>query len=236
LRLVLFDIDGTLTVSDGFGRRCFLEALASEFGITDANSDWGAYEHVTDAGISRQILREHRRREPVREEIERLRDVYLRRFADALIREPGAYQAVPGARGALTALGGSSQWRVGIASGNWRTAGRMKLRSAGLVDEGLVCGYAEDAVEKPRILAAAIAAAREDAGIEFESVVYVGDAPWDVRAAAEIGVGFVGVSHGLTGTVGLRSTQAHQVVCDYEDIEGFEALLRRAQPLSPQFV
>ncbi len=232
MKLVLFDIDGTLTISDGFGRRCFLDAVASEFGITDASSDWGAYEHVTDAGISRQILREHHGSEPGEREIERLHDAYHRRLELALAGQPDAYVALEGSAAALAGLAASPNWCVGIASGNWRRAGRMKLCSAGLTADGFACGYADDAIEKPRILAAAIEAARVCAKLEFSSIVYVGDAPWDVRAATELGIGFVGVSHGRTGKEGLRSTTEYEVVRNYEDLGRFEAVLQRARPLA----
>ena len=52
----------------------------------------------------------------------------------------------------------------------------------------------EDGFSRPEVLASAVRQATAAAhGEAFEKVVYVGDQPWDLRAAREVGVSFLGI-------------------------------------------
>src|SRR5262245_42898638 len=54
-RLVMFDLDGTIMLSDGAGRRAILAALANRYGACDA---WGAirFDGKTDPQILGELL------------------------------------------------------------------------------------------------------------------------------------------------------------------------------------
>jgi beta-phosphoglucomutase-like phosphatase (HAD superfamily) len=51
MHLVMFDIDGTLTLSNDLDDTAFLNALDEVFNIREFSTDWATYPHVTDAGI-----------------------------------------------------------------------------------------------------------------------------------------------------------------------------------------
>jgi phosphoglycolate phosphatase-like HAD superfamily hydrolase len=57
--------------------------------------------------------------------------------------------------------------------------------------------------------------------------VYVGDGLWDLRAARELGIGFVGVRHDADESR-LRAEGAQRIVRDYRDPRRFIALLEEA--------
>lgn len=57
---VIFDVDGTLVDSNGFGEHCYATAVRTVLGDIDFSTEWGTYRHVTDAGILDEILRDHR--------------------------------------------------------------------------------------------------------------------------------------------------------------------------------
>src|SRR5437016_11212272 len=51
MKLVMFDIDGTLTQTSQADETCFVQALREVFGFTDLNTDWARYPHCSDSGI-----------------------------------------------------------------------------------------------------------------------------------------------------------------------------------------
>ena len=75
--------------------------------------------------------------------------------------------------------------------------------------------------------------AREHYGVDaFAHVVSVGDAVWDVRAAAGLGLPLVGIAAEADASA-LYSEGASHVVGDFTDAEGFLAALEEATvPLS----
>lgn len=64
MKLVIFDIDGTLTRTSGVDDACFIPTLAEFFGTTDFDTDWSRYPHVTDSGILDRLSRRFRGRGP----------------------------------------------------------------------------------------------------------------------------------------------------------------------------
>ena len=59
MKLVMFDVDGTLVKTNKIDAKCFLSALSKEFGITGVNANWADYSHPTDSGILAEIVRCH---------------------------------------------------------------------------------------------------------------------------------------------------------------------------------
>ncbi|MCC5668027.1 HAD family hydrolase [Nostoc sp. CHAB 5784] len=61
MKLVMFDIDGTLTESNSLDDESYLQALHEVFGFSEILSDWTSYTHVTDAcilnSVDRKVLR-----------------------------------------------------------------------------------------------------------------------------------------------------------------------------------
>ena len=48
MKLVMFDIDGTLTASNDLNDQAFVQTVQDIFGIMAVSQDWLAYTHVTD--------------------------------------------------------------------------------------------------------------------------------------------------------------------------------------------
>ena len=46
--LVIFDVDGTLTRTNGLDEACFVRAIETEFGIMGISTDWSRYNRSTD--------------------------------------------------------------------------------------------------------------------------------------------------------------------------------------------
>jgi phosphoglycolate phosphatase-like HAD superfamily hydrolase len=213
VNLVVFDIDGTLTQSVAVDEACFVAAFRDVLGIDGIDTDWLAYPHQTDSGLAREIIRRHLGRGPAEGEIDRVR----RRFVDLLAAgEP--IREVAGASALLRHLGATPGWAVALATGGWEASARFKLDAAGLPAGTLPLASADDALDRPGILRMALGQAARAWGQEgFGQVVYVGDAVWDVRAARELGLAFLGRAAGERADR-LLAEGAPTVLADFTDL------------------
>lgn len=50
MKLVIFDIDGTLTQTNRVDSGCFVEVVKEVLGVEDFETDWSQYQYVTDRG------------------------------------------------------------------------------------------------------------------------------------------------------------------------------------------
>jgi hypothetical protein len=69
MKLVMFDLDGTLTQTCQADETCFVQALREVFGFTDINTDWASYPHSSDSGLLEALFRIRLGRSPLPEEI-----------------------------------------------------------------------------------------------------------------------------------------------------------------------
>ena len=83
MRLVIFDIDGTLTQTMKADEECFVRSLAEVCGFGDVDSDWSHYKHATDFGIFREIHETRTGRLPSPSETSRFREHFVASLARA---------------------------------------------------------------------------------------------------------------------------------------------------------
>jgi phosphoglycolate phosphatase-like HAD superfamily hydrolase len=231
-KLAIFDLDGTLVQSYGPDGECFVAAFHDVFGIADVDTDWARYDHATDPGITAQIIHERQGREPSAGELDRLQSAFRVRLAEAASRD-GAYAPLPGAAGLLAALRARADWAMALATGGWREAALFKIGRSGLGLDDLPAAFGEDGPSRQGIVRAAIARAREHAGVDdFGRIVCIGDGVWDVRTATSLGLPCIGVGTG--GRVErLAAAGASHVVPDFTDLEAiFNALEDATPPMS----
>ena len=72
MNLAIFDIDGTLTNTNNVDEDCFVKAFAEAHSINDIVTDWTAYPHTTDSGITQHIFQEKFGRSPEETELSKL--------------------------------------------------------------------------------------------------------------------------------------------------------------------
>ena len=91
----------------------------------------------------------------------------------------------------------------------------------------------DDAVSRAEILCKAVTRARILNGSDFDRTVAVGDAVWDVKTAAGLGLPFVGVCADAYSS-GLQESGARTVLADYRDLEATFAALDAASVPVPR--
>jgi phosphoglycolate phosphatase-like HAD superfamily hydrolase len=224
--LVLFDIDGTLLLTAGAGRRAITAALA------DHVADSAAWHRVrfdgkTDPQIVRELLIESgdaRAEDPalIAEVCER----YVALLEAELARAPGATRLLPGVAALLDRLEASAGVVLGLLTGNVAPGAALKLRSCGL-DPGRfrVGAFGSDSAHRPDL--PPIAARRAEALFGWtpggREIVIVGDTPADVTCGVGIGARAVAVATGAYRVEDLQAAGAHAA---FPDLADTDAVLR----------
>lgn len=196
VRLVLFDIDGTILQSNGAGRRAMLVALREVFGSPGPEDH--RYDGKTDPQIVREVMRlEGHHDAHIDERMDALMSLYLSRLehelehVDTLVH-PGIFEL-------LEALEGRRDTILGLLTGNLREGAYAKLRAAGIdPDRFRVGAFGSDHELRPELPALAQRRARAELGVNVqgEDLVVIGDTPADIECGRSIGVRAIGVATG----------------------------------------
>ena len=139
MKLILFDIDGTLLTTDGAGRAALRAAGADVFAIEE-DLQGVAISGNTDVAIVHEILNKHGI--PASEiNVNRYLGAYLAHLKQRLAKEPG--DVLPGVAVLLDACA-QERCIVGLLTGNLRRGAQMKLGAHRLWDRFSVGAFADD--------------------------------------------------------------------------------------------
>jgi phosphoglycolate phosphatase len=223
-RLVLFDIDGTLLLTDGAGRRAIHRALIEIFGAT------GPADHRFDGKTDPQIVRElmhvvGHADEHIDSRMQELFGLYVTCLREEL-RDPEHRAApLPGVIELLDKLAERDEVALGLLTGNLVDGARAKLEAVGIDPDLFVVGaYGSDHEQRPELPAIAQRRAREMLGIDIpgRNVVVIGDTPSDVECGRDIGARAIGVATGRYSTDVLA---AHGAAAVFPDLSNTDAVV-----------
>src|SRR5262249_45296992 len=220
MRLVIFDIDGTLTQSMNADAECFVRSLVDVCGFSDVDTDWSRYKHATDSGVFHEIFEARAGRSPSPIESSQFRQHFVGLLAQASSEAP--FAPVIGVSRLLSRLAGSAEHRVALATGAWRDSARLKMASAGLCYDDYPAASSDDALDRESLIRLSMRRAAERYG-GFSDARYVGDGVWDGRACRSVGIPFIGV--GTDG--GVERLAAEGAVCVFPDFSDADLFLSR---------
>jgi phosphoglycolate phosphatase-like HAD superfamily hydrolase len=219
-KLVLFDIDGTILLTAGAGRRAITAALAEAVGSADAFARI-RFDGKTDPQIVRELLAAagHAGADAERR-IEALCERYVTLLESELQDPRSRTTLMPGVAQLLDRLQADSSVVLGLLTGNLARGAALKLRAAGIDPARFAVGaYGSDSGHRPELppIAARRAAphfGREPRGAE---VVVIGDTPADVACGASIEARAVAVATGMYSVDELAACRPHAVFADLSD-------------------
>ena len=232
MRLILFDIDGTILLTDGAGRRAIERALLDLVGTAGPIIDH-RFDGKTDPQIVRELLALAGHPAAASDEqVWAVCEHYVQFLADELAKPSQATRVMVGIRALLDALEpveGEGRAMVGLLTGNVERGAALKLQSAGIDPRRFRVGaYGSDAAHRPDLPAIAQRRAAEQLGapIAGANVVIIGDTPEDVRCGRPIGARTVAVATGGFDVAALTAAGATHVFPDLSDTTSvLEALL-----------
>ena len=219
-KLVLFDIDGTILLTAGAGRRAIVAALTDEVDYTDA-FERVRFDGKTDPQIVAELLEAAGApdpRNPAR--IESVCRRYVGYLARELEQPSTRTTLMPGVGPLLERLEAEAGLVVGLLTGNVAEGAALKLRSGGIDPTRFRVGaYGSDAAHRPSLPAIAARRAERFFGRvpEGEQVVIIGDTPADIHCGQGIAARAIGVATGGYSYTDLAACGPHAVFDDLSD-------------------
>jgi len=229
MRLILFDIDGTLLWTDGAGRRAIHRALVDEMGTAGPIEGY-RFDGKTDPQIVRELM--ELAGHPEYNSDHRITAVcarYVELLTAELAKPTQATRVYPGIQDLLAALEpyeADGRALVGLLTGNVQHGAALKLRSAGLDPARFAVGaFGSDSHHRPNLPAIAAQRAEQRTGRRFsgDNLVIVGDTPDDVNCARPMGARTVGVATGFYSAAALKEAGATHT---FENLGDTQAVIR----------
>jgi phosphoglycolate phosphatase len=205
IRLVLFDIDGTLVHTGHAGTQAFKKTFATEFNLHHG-AEKMKFAGRTDVSLVREFFKMHGLPETPGhfaqffaryvfwlDHILAHSDGKICHGVHKFIRDLQALPKPPA---------------LGLLTGNIQLGAELKLRRFGLWNIFQFGGFADDNEDRNQIAAAAFERGRRVMGnnLRAEEIVVVGDTPFDIRCGKFIGAKVLAVATGVA-TLGELKTQ-----------------------------
>jgi phosphoglycolate phosphatase-like HAD superfamily hydrolase len=221
MKVVLFDIDGTILWTDGAGRRAVHRALEEVFGAPPREG------HEFDGKTDPQIVHELMALAGLSEqEITALLPRALERYVELLHAELAGVshhdKVFRGVHALLDALEQRDDVLLGLLTGNVQAGARAKLAAVGIDAERFRIGaFGSDHAERPELPAIARGRAEALLGhpVQGHNVVVIGDTPADMGCGRGIGARAIGVATGRYTVQQLKACDAGAVFADLSDTE-----------------
>ena len=225
MKLVLFDIDGTLLASEGAGKRAITRALTEIFG--SAGPDDYHYDGKTDPQIVRELMKLDGKDDKV---IDARMPAVLNLYLENLnyeLRAPDrkAPRQLAGVGKLLDALEARSDVVLGLLTGNVERGARLKLDAVGIEFSRFRVGaFGSDHERRPQLPAIARERCRRQTGafLNGADVVVIGDTPDDLQCGRSIGATAFGVA---TGRFSVPQLLEHKPAAAFEDLSDTEDVL-----------
>lgn len=224
MKLLLFDIDGTILHTHGLGRRLVDEVFLE---LTGRHSPVRiTYSGKTDPQIAYEMTDAIGIVGPERDEIAvRALALYTERILEQLPNE--RVTMLQGVQALIERLATIDSVQLALLTGNVESAAYAKLDAVGLSSFFDFGAFGSDSANRYELPAIAQRRAKEMTGRLFEgdNIVIIGDTEHDIRCGASIGAFSVGVCTGRYGRDELSVHLPNALFDDLADIEHFERVV-----------
>jgi len=223
MKLLLFDIDGTLLMTHGIGRIALEEALQT---VLDRPLSTGS---IRFAGkTDRQILREVFKlinADPEGDAFQEVLDVYTANMQAMLT--PEGVKVLPGVPALLSYLHDLPDIQLALLTGNMHATAVAKLAAVGLDHFFPFGGFGSDHEDRYQLPALVVDRALRHTGHTFvgKDVVIIGDTEHDIRCGRAINAFSVGVCTGHYRREELAAHQPDALLDDLNDLPHFTQII-----------
>ncbi len=217
IRLVLFDIDGTLVHTGGAGVKAFAKVFETLFNARDGFEKL-KFAGRTDVSLVREFFQYHDIA-PEPDNFERFFEAYVF-WLDHILEHSGT-DTCPGVWEFLADLRKLPKPpMIGLLTGNIRLGAEIKLRHFGLWKEFETGAFADDHEDRDKIAAAARERGRRllGKGLRDDEILVIGDTPFDIQCGRAIGAKVLAVATGGATLEQLRQHKPDWAVSDLSQI------------------
>lgn len=217
MRIVLFDIDGTILLSGGAGRASMESALRTMFG-TSGPPEY-RYGGKTDKLIVRETMRLAGFDDPtIDERMPSVLEAYLTGLRAEFANGGRRAYTLPGVDVLLDAVEAADDLVLGLLTGNLVDGAVVKLQSAGLTHARFRVGaYGSDHEDRPMLppIARQRASALLGHEVPGDRLVIIGDTPADVQCGRGVGARALAVA---TGGFSVEELAEHAPAATFGDL------------------
>ncbi len=188
MKLIVFDIDDTLTKSEYQHQLAYVNTMR-EFGITEINQNWKTYEHHTDS----YILKENYENNFSKKFNFSFIEGFENRMTE-LILSLKKVSEIKGAKNNIDYFMDRPDYVISFATGSLLKPAFIKLHQSGIKHSKELVVGSNEIYEREGIVAKAIERAKDFYNIKsFDQIISVGDGIWDLRTAQNLGLHFIGI-------------------------------------------
>lgn len=222
MKLVLFDIDGTILNSVSTDDACFVETFIELHGIDISEYTWEDFIHITDSGLTREIFQRYYGRLPIDNEVDIIKAHYFKLLSNRIM----AINEIHGASAFINSLLEDNRYHIGFATGGWRETALLKTENIEVNIDQHTFKTASDHYDRGEIIKLAIRETKEVTQVEkFDSITYFGDGMWDFLTTQKLSINFIGVDYQRNNI--LSTAGAETIINDFQNIEKVHSLLNR---------
>lgn len=210
MKILLFDIDGTLITAGKSASRAFNNAFRTLFGVDRASEGINKYG-ATDPMIIHRTAQISLNRSLSEHEYKNLCKKYISELSKELEDEPD-YQIMPGVEELCEVLSSNPNVALGLETGNLKASGMLKLKRGRIDHYFEFGGFGSDSPDRAEIVRVGIEEAQKQYNLDQVSkkdIFVIGDAPQDIQAGQRQGVNTIGVATGLKGTELISENPTH---------------------------
>ena len=225
-KLILWDIDGTLIVSQGAGGRAMERAFTKRFGFVGDLSkiDWAGR---TDSWLTNEVLRANGI-EPTAENCR----LYLESYLEVLpseLREGPQGHVLPGVLELLETLRRRPEVEQGLLTGNLRRGAEFKLTHYKVWHYFEFGAFADDSPHRNDLGPHALRRARERHAHDFtpQNTFIIGDTPHDIECGKVISARTIAVATGRHTVAELAAHHPTAVFQNFADTAEFLRVIAR---------
>ncbi|MCM2266837.1 MAG: haloacid dehalogenase-like hydrolase [Elusimicrobiales bacterium] len=222
MKVVLFDIDGTLIKAGGAGARALNRAVEAMTGHKDACASV-QLQGATDKANFENAFRAGAGRKPTKKELSVLTRKYVERLPAEVLASVRAkkYFKVKGVEKFVAGLCARKDVLVGLGTGNLKDGAFIKLEPSGLARYFAFGGYGCDSHHRSVVLRKAVrrAAKLSKAVIREGDVFVIGDTHRDVEAAKEAGYHSGVVLDGFGDKAAIMRSSPELLAKDFSDLK-----------------
>ncbi|MBN2383230.1 HAD family hydrolase [bacterium] len=222
MKLILFDIDGTLVLTGGAGSRSMTKAFSTVFGVDNAFQEV-AMPGMTDPLIFEKAIKLHGLTW-TEVDLARFKQLYFANLEREIVKPNPGKKVMPGMPALLELLDQEKTMVVGLLTGNWRQGAYIKLDHFGIWSYFRCGAFSDDHKLRKKLVTIAWRQCEQMIGqrISAKDIWIIGDTPLDIACARDNGAVAVAVA---TGTYSPSQLQAHKPDYCYDHLADFSDLL-----------
>ncbi len=190
MRLILFDLDGTLLTAGGIGRSSTRHALESVFGTSGKLDEFYPGGRTQEAIFSDTLADAGLEESEFLAKRDHLYRVFLDNFKKNLSKGDFQIDQLPGANRLIDYLRGNEDYALGLVTGNHEVIANLKLQAAGLDPAAFLGGaYGHESADRSELVPLGKSRVEEVSGFQFPGyyTIVIGDTTRDVLSARSVG-------------------------------------------------